>query len=104
MESLNKALQGSLPNLFQIISGGLCFRTFVVRVVLSRTHVLHKIRKRDKSVVLSIAVYSLLTAKMTYYMETSEGDRETGEWRRIHSEELDVFYTSLNIIRVIKSE
>jgi len=37
-------------------------------------------------------------------METPEGGRETGEWRRIHNEELHVFYTSLNIIRVIKSE
>jgi hypothetical protein len=36
-------------------------------------------------------------------METPEGGKETGEWRRIHNEELHDFYTSLNI-RVIISE
>jgi hypothetical protein len=67
-------------------------------VVLSRNHVVHKTRKRDKSFVLNIAVYRLLRAKMTYYMETPEGGRETGEWRRIHNEELHVFYTSLILL------
>jgi len=77
---------------------------FGVHVVLSRNHVACKIRKRDKTLVLNIAVHSLLTAKMTYYMVTPEGGRETGEWRRIHNEESHDFYTSLNIIRVIISE
>jgi len=30
-------------------------------------------------------------------------DEVTGEWRRLHNEELNDFYSSLNIVRVIKS-
>jgi len=30
-------------------------------------------------------------------------DEETGEWRRLHKEDLNNLYSSLNIVRVIKS-
>jgi len=30
-------------------------------------------------------------------------DEVTGEWRRLHNEQLNNLYTSLNIVRVIKS-
>jgi len=33
----------------------------------------------------------------------SRRDEVTGEWRRFHNEELNDFYSSLNIVRVIKS-
>ena len=33
----------------------------------------------------------------------SRRDEVTGEWRRLHNEELNDFYTSPNIVRVIKS-
>jgi hypothetical protein len=32
-----------------------------------------------------------------------KGDEATGEWRKLHNEELNDLYCSLNIIRVIKS-
>jgi len=32
-----------------------------------------------------------------------KGDEVTGEWRKLHTEELDDLYCSSNIIRVIKS-
>ena len=32
-----------------------------------------------------------------------EGDKVTGEWRKLHIEELNDLYCSPNIIRVIKS-
>jgi hypothetical protein len=31
-------------------------------------------------------------------------DEETGEWRRLHDEELNDLYSSSNIIQVIKSK
>ena len=33
----------------------------------------------------------------------SKRDEETGEWRKLHNEELNALYSSPNIIRVIKS-
>jgi hypothetical protein len=32
-----------------------------------------------------------------------KGDEATGEWRRLHNEELNDLYSSANIIQVIKS-
>jgi hypothetical protein len=32
-----------------------------------------------------------------------KGDLVTGEWRKLHNEELNDLYCSLNIVRVIKS-
>jgi hypothetical protein len=33
----------------------------------------------------------------------SKRDEVSGEWRRLHNEELNELYSSLNIVRVIKS-
>ena len=32
------------------------------------------------------------------------GDKVTGDWRKLHNEELHILYCSLNIIHVIKSQ
>jgi hypothetical protein len=32
-----------------------------------------------------------------------KGDEATGEWRRLHNQELNDLYSSSNIIRIIKS-
>ena len=32
-----------------------------------------------------------------------KGDEVTGEWRKLHNEKLNVLYSSLNIVRVVKS-
>jgi hypothetical protein len=61
-------------------------------------------RKREKNIFLNITEHTLLKQKMPYCMETPEGGRETGEWRRIYNEKLYVLYTSQNVIRVTKTE
>ena len=40
---------------------------------------------------------------MKVYFLFSRKDEVTGEWRRLHKEELNDFYSSPNIVRVIKS-
>ena len=49
--------------------------------------------------VSSLAVYHWLYS----FSEGPRRDEVTGEWRRLHNEELNDMYSSPNIVRVIKS-
>ena len=42
-------------------------------------------------------------SRRLYYYERERGKIVTGEWRRLHNEELNDLYSSPNIVRVIKS-
>lgn len=53
---------------------------------------------------MNIAVYSLLTAKMTYYMKTPEGAGNQGNGEEYITKICMFFYKTVNIILVIISE
>jgi hypothetical protein len=67
---------------------------------------------------LPVALYGCATWSLTFREERrlrvfenrvlrimfgSKRDEVTGEWRKIHNEELHTLYSSTNIVRVIKS-
>ena len=41
--------------------------------------------------------------KIKFYYKLPKRDEVTGEWRKLHNEELNDWYSSPNIVRVIKS-
>jgi hypothetical protein len=70
------------------------------------------------TIILSVVLYGCKTGSLTLREEQRlrvfetrvlrrivgpKGDEATGEWRRLHNEELNGLYSSPNIIRVIKS-
>jgi hypothetical protein len=71
-----------------------------------------------RTVILPVVLYGCETWSLKLWVERRlwvfenrvlrgylgpRGTRVTGEWRRLHSEELYALYSSPNIIRVIKS-
>jgi hypothetical protein len=71
-----------------------------------------------RTVILPVVLYGCETSSLTLREEQrlrvfenrvlrrifrSKRDETTGEWRRLHNEELNDLYSSPNIIRVIKS-
>jgi hypothetical protein len=74
--------------------------------------------KIHKNLILPVVLYGYetwsLTLKEERWLRLFENrvlrrifgpkrDEVTGEWRKLHNEELNDFYSSLNIFRVIKS-
>jgi hypothetical protein len=62
-----------------------------------------------RTVILPVVLYGCETWSLTLREESrlrvfgSKRDEVTGEWRKLHNEELNDLYCSLNIVRVIKS-
>ena len=71
-----------------------------------------------RTIILSVVLYGCETWSLTWREERKlrvfenmvlrrisgpRRDKVTGEWRRLHNEELNDLYCSLNIVRVIKS-
>ena len=76
------------------------------------------ILKVHRTIILSVVVYRCETLSLTLWEECKvrvfenrvlsrilgpKRDEATGEWRKIHNEEINNLYSLLNIIRVIKS-
>ena len=74
--------------------------------------------KIDRTVILPMVLYGCETWSLTLREEHRlrvfenrvlrrkfgpKGDEVTGEWRKLHNEELNDLYSSPNIVRVIKS-
>jgi hypothetical protein len=89
------------------------WQSFVFQVAIKNT----KIRVY-RTIVLPVVLYGCETWSLTLREEQRlrvfenrvlrrifgpKRDRATGEWRRLHNEELNGLYSSPNIIRVIKS-
>jgi len=77
-----------------------------------------KFKKIYRTIILPVVLYGCETWSLTLREERklrvfekkvlrrifgSRRDEVTGEWRRMHNEELNDFYSSPNIVRVIKS-
>ena len=109
-----QAFHNSIPKLLK--SGHVCFHS--VQTLLS-TSLLSKNLKMKiyRNIILSVVLYGcetwLLTLKEERGLRVSEnrvlrifgakGDEVTGEWRKLHNEELKDLYYSPNIFRMLKS-
>jgi hypothetical protein len=82
------------------------FRTFCLPVCCLKT----KILTISKTIILPVVLYGCETWSLTFRKEhrlrVFENrvlrDEVTGEWRKLHIEELRDFYSSPNIITIIK--
>jgi len=64
--------------------------------------------KMYRSIILPVVLYGCGTWSLTLREERwqrvfEKNDEVTGEWRKLHSEELNDLYRSPNIVRVVKS-
>ena len=72
------------------------YRTIILRVVFYECETWSlTLRKETK-----LSVFENTVLRRTF---GPRRDEVTGEWRRVHNEELNDLYSSLNIVRVIKS-
>ena len=56
-----------------------------------------------RTIILPVVLYGCETWSLTLREERKLRDEVTGEWRRLHNEELNDLYCSPCIVRVIKS-
>jgi len=109
------SLQGEIKS--RLKSGNACYHS--VQNLLSSS-LLSKILKITmyRTIILSVVLYGCETWSLTLREECRLGvfenrvlrrifgpkrDEVTGEWRKLHNEELNVLYSSPNIFRVMKS-
>ena len=98
-------------------SGSVCYHS-VQNLVSSRLLSKNLKIKIYTTIILSVVLYGCETWSLTLREERKlwifenmvlrrifgpRRDEVTGEWRRLHNEELNDLYSSLNIVRVIKS-
>jgi hypothetical protein len=98
-------------------SGNACYHS--VQSLLSSRLLSRNVKvKVYKTIILPVVLYGCETWSLTLRKENRKRvfenrvlrklfgpkkDEVTGEWRKLHSEELPILYSSLNIIRQIKS-
>ena len=73
------------------------YRTIILPVILYRCETWSLTRREERK----LRVYENRVLRRIF---GPRRDEETGEWRRLHNEELNDFYSSPNIVRVIKNE
>ena len=93
-------------------SGNACYLSFVFQVAIQNLKI-----KIHRTIILPVVLYGReswsLTLREKRKLKVSENmglrrifgtrrDEVTGEWRRLHNEELNDLYSSPNIVRVIK--
>ena len=98
-------------------SGNACYHS-VQNLLSSRLLSKNLKIKTYRSIILPVVLYGCETLSLTFREERKlrvfenmvlrrifgpRRDEVTGEWRRLHNEELNNFYSSTNIVRVIKS-
>jgi len=91
-----KYLGTTLTNQNSIAEEIKIYRTIILSVILYGCEAWSLILREERKLM----VFENMVLRRIF---GPRGDEVTGEWRRLHNEELNDFYSSPNIVRVIKS-